>query len=205
MNDIVISEPDDVCLFETASGQHGYFTSAQARHCGFSRFLLAHHARTGRMIRIRRGLYRLRDYPSFPREEVVAAWLAVGKDATVVSHDSALDLHELSDVIPYRVHLTVPRTRRYLPKLPGVAVHTTTRPLGPTDVVVREGMRVTSPARTILDAAEIGTAPEQIEMAIHQALDLGLATRSQFERDVRQRSRRVQNLIHSTLSFYERT
>ena len=60
------------------------------------------------------GVYRFRDYPPSPREEVAAAWLAVGQDVAVVSHESALDLWDLSDVIPGAVHLTVPRAQRSL-------------------------------------------------------------------------------------------
>lgn len=78
---------------------------------------------------MRRGPCRYREYPSSPREDVLAAWLAVGKTVAVVSHDSALDLLGLSDVIPDAVHLTVPRRRRHLPALPGVKIHTTVRPL----------------------------------------------------------------------------
>jgi predicted transcriptional regulator of viral defense system len=95
----------------------------------------------------------------------------------VVSHESALALLDLSDVIPKAVHLTVPRSRRHLPTIPGVKVHTTTRPLGAGDVVERDGVRVASAARTILDAAGAGTAPEQVEVAVLQALDRGLMTR----------------------------
>ena len=84
--------PDRAGLFQLASGQRGYFTAAQARGHGFSRALLAHHARTGTLRRVRTGLYRFRDYPSTPREEVVAAWLSVGRDDAAVSHESA-DLH----------------------------------------------------------------------------------------------------------------
>ena len=91
-----------MCLFRVASGQAGYFTAAQARVCGFSRALLSHHARSGRFPRISHGLYRFREYPSSPREHVLAAWLAVGKDVSVVSHESALDLLDLSDIIPDR-------------------------------------------------------------------------------------------------------
>ncbi|MGH2588206.1 MAG: type IV toxin-antitoxin system AbiEi family antitoxin domain-containing protein, partial [Dehalococcoidia bacterium] len=136
MGDIASATPDQTCLFGVASGQHGYFTAAQARSCGFSWDLLTHHTRSGRFIRIRRGLYRLRDYPTSPREEVMAAWLAVGKDDAVVSHSSALDLLGLSDVIPNTIHITVPRARRHLPVLSGVTIHTTTRPLRSTDVTV---------------------------------------------------------------------
>src|SRR5947209_2538283 len=129
--------PDHLGLFEVASGQAGYFAAEQAQRCGFSRPLLAHHAKTGRFIRVRHGLYRLRAYPSSPREHVLAAWLAVGKEIAVVSHESALDLLDLSDVIPNAVHLTVPRSRRSFPSLPGVKIHTSSRRLRPSDLAYR--------------------------------------------------------------------
>ncbi len=188
-----------MCLFHTASGQAGYFTAAQARGCGFSRALLSHHAKSGRFIRIRHGLYRLREYPSSPREHVLAAWLAVGKDISVVSHESALDLLELSDIIPDAVHLTVPRSRRSLPRIPGVKVHTSDRPLGPGERWVRDGIAVTSATRSILDAAEKGADPEQIELAVAQAIERGLATTEEMRRATGDRSRRVADLIASAL------
>lgn len=110
------ARPDRLCLFGTASEQGGYFTAEQARACGYGFALLSHHAKTGRFIRVRRGLYRLREYPSSPREDVLAAWLALGKDVAVVSHESALDLLDLSDVIPDAAHLTVPRSRAATPR-----------------------------------------------------------------------------------------
>lgn len=48
-------------------------------------------------------------------------------------------------------------------------LHTTTAALAPSEVVTREGIRVTAPGRSIVDAASAGTAPEQIEMAVRQA------------------------------------
>ena len=205
MGDTIRSGPDYACLFRAASEQHGYFLAAQARACRFDWDLLAHHARTGRFIRVRRGLYRLRDDPSPPREEVVAAWLAVGKETAVVSHESALDLLDLSDVTPNAIHLTVPRSRRHLPTIPGVKVHTATRPLGAGDVVERDGVRVTSAARTILDAAGAGTAPEQVEMAVRQAIDRGLRTRGLHEADAGKRSRRVRELVIGAMEWMARS
>ncbi len=192
--------PDHACLFAIASEQQGYFTAAQARDCGFGWDLLAYHARHVHFIRLRRGLYRLRDYPTSRYEEVMAAWLAVGKDQAVISHESALDLLGLSNVIPSAVHLSVPRSRRHLPTLPSVTIHTTSRSLRRDDVIVREGMRLTSAARSILDAAEIGTAPEQIEMAVLQALERGLATASQLLQDAGERSQRVFRLMSGALN-----
>ena len=92
---------------------------------GYSPALLSHHARSGRFLRERRGLYRLREYPSSPREEVTAAWLAARPEHAVVSHESALDLLDLSEIIPNVIHLTVPRSRRGLEAPPGILLHTT--------------------------------------------------------------------------------
>jgi len=194
------SKPSRGGLFDVASGQGGYFTAAQALACGFSRALLAHHVKSGRFVRVRRGLYRFREYPASPREHVLAAWLAAGKDTAVVSHESALDLLDLSDVIPDAVHLTVPRTRRNLPSLSGAKIHTTSRALESEDLVVRDGMAVTSATRSILDAAEAGMAPDQVEAAVRQALDRGLATRERLLPKASKRGRRVAELIARAIS-----
>jgi predicted transcriptional regulator of viral defense system len=190
-----VLQPDRGRLFELASGQGGYFTAEDARTCGFSWALLSYHVKSGRFIRVRRGLYRLREYPSSPREHVLAAWLAVGKEVAVVSHESALDILGLSDVIPDAVHLTVPRHKRSLPSLSGVKVHTTTRPLRAEDLVTRDGMVVTSATCAILDAAEAGAAPEQIEMAVTQAMERGLTTAQGLQGSAAERGRRVAMLI----------
>lgn len=199
MGDTIETGPDERCLFETASTQHGHFTTEQAIACGYDSNLLTYHAKNGRFRRIHRGVYRLRDYPTAPRDEVVAAWLAVGKDLAVVSHESALDLFDLSDVIPNATHLTVPRTKRHAPKLPGVKIHTTTRSLARSDVVKRDGIRITSPARTIVDAADAGTGPEQVQLAIRQALQRGLTTSQRLTEAALGRSRRVRSLVSNTL------
>ena len=188
-----------MCLFHIASGQAGYFTAEQARGCGFSRALLSHHEQSGRFIRIRHGLYRFSEYPSSPREHVLAAWLAVGKDIAVVSHESALDLLDLSDVIPDAVHLTVPRSRRSLQSIPGVKIHTTDRVIEPGERWVREGMVITSATRSILDTAEKGADPEQSELAVAQAIERGVATTEALRRAAGRRSRRVAELIAGSL------
>src|SRR5450759_1565970 len=162
------TRPDHGALFAIATEQAGYFTTAQARDCGFNSPLLTHHAKSGRFVRVARGLYRLRDYPSSPREELIAAWLRLAPDAAI-SHYPALEVLILSDIIPGSIHLTVPRARRRLARLPGVSTHTTTRPLGAADVFTREGLRMTTPARTIVDVAESGAAPEQVIAATRQA------------------------------------
>lgn len=191
--------PNHEELFATASAQAGYFTTAQAEACGFSSALLTHHAKSGRFVRVARGLYRLRDYPDETNEEIVAAWLRQAPNA-VVSHESALLLLGLSDVIADKVHLTVPRARRRLVNQPGVVIHTTTRPLAEADVLSRQGVRVTGPERTIVDVAEVGVAPDQVVAAVHSALDRSLTTSSRLRDAARTRSRRVQRLVDQALT-----
>jgi len=200
MNDTTAAaRPDSTALFATASEQAGYFTAAQARTAGYSWPLVSYHARQGRFVRVARGLYRLRDYPSSPREELIAAWLRLAPDAAV-SHESALEALGLSDVIPDSIHLTVPRARRKLSRTPGVSIHTTIRPLEVTDILTRDGVRLTAPARTIVDVAEAGTAPEQVVFATRQAMERGLTTATRVRAAARSRSRRVRDLIETALA-----
>jgi predicted transcriptional regulator of viral defense system len=204
MMETTTPKPSHARLFEIASEQGGYFTATQARACGFSNALLAHHAKSGRFLRVHRGLYRLREYPSSSREDVIAAWLATGREVAVVSHESALDILGLSDVVPELVHLIVPRAKRYRAASRGVAIHTTTRRLDKSDVVVRNGIRLTAAARSIIDAAETGTAPEQIMAAIGQALDRGMATESKLLAAARVRGTRVESLVRQALEEQRR-
>ena len=158
--------------------------------------------RSGRYQRVRRGLDRLSDFPGSSHQEVREKWLAVGPERAVISHESALDLHGLSDVLPNTVHLLVSRDDRGIKPPAGVTVHTTTKAFDPSDVVIREGMRVTDPVRSILDAAEAGTAPEQIEMAVRQALAEGLATRRRLLTQADRRPERVSELIRRAVEQY---
>lgn len=190
-----IPNPDARGLHQAAYAQDGYFTSRQAGESGFSPQLLAHHVRSGRYERVHRGLYRLSGYPGSSHEELRAKWLAADGDRAVISHQSALSLHELSDILPSAVHLLVDRRDRGLKPSKGVDLHTTSIPLAASDVVTREGMRVTSAVRSILDSASTGAQPEQIEMAIGQALERGLTTPKQLSEQAAGRSRRVRDLI----------
>src|ERR1700691_441139 len=143
----VDQKPDLQALHRLAYSQDGLFTTRQAQERGVSAQLLAHYARSGRFQRMRQGLYRLSDYPSGEHEEIRAAWLTVGTDRAVVSHESALLLHGLSDVLPNTVHLLVSREHRGVRAPSGVTLHTATAPIPDSDITTRNGIRVSNPAR----------------------------------------------------------
>jgi len=191
--------PNESCLIETVTTQAGYFTSRQARDCGYSWALLSHHAATGRFVRARRGLYRLRDYPSSTHEEVMAAWLAAGPGA-VISHESALEILGVGDTVPDRIHVTVPRSSRGSRRPRGVAVHTSEQSLPPQDVVVRNGMRVTAPVRTIIDVTRAGLGPDLVSQAINELIDRGLATDDQVCTAANRQGGRVSRTIRDLMA-----
>jgi predicted transcriptional regulator of viral defense system len=191
-----MSDVDHDALYMRAESQAGYFTAGQAIEAGMDRATLRHHARPGgRYLRVGRGLYRLRHFPTSPHEHVMAAWLPLRGNGAVVSHESALELHDLSDVIPDAVHLTVPRSERGIRSRAGVRLHTSEDPPRGKEVRQIAGLPVSGPERSILDALESGAQPEQIEMAIHQALGRGLTTRSRLRRSAGSRSERVRHFV----------
>lgn len=199
MHDISARAPRYPELHALAATQSGYFTAHDARQVGYSWSLLSHHARTGLFRRVSRGVYRLRDHPSSAGEELAMAQIILGPSA-VISHESALDVLDLSDVIPDSVHVTVPRSRRSLPPPPGVTLHTVTRPLSPEEVVLRGPLRVTSPARTIADVGAAGLAPDVVDDAVRDALARGLVTPAALRRAADNRSRRVHDLVERAIA-----
>lgn len=191
--------PNPTALHRRAYSQDGYFNAAQARECGVSRQLLAHHVRSGRYERVRRGLYRLTGFPGSNSEQVRAKWMAVGAGRALVSHESALELHGLSDVMPNAVHLLVARKDRGIKPPAGVVIHTTSTPWGPDDVTTIDGIRATAPARAIADAAAAGMATEQVEMAVRQALDQGLADVERLQAEVARHGDRVRRVVQAAI------
>jgi predicted transcriptional regulator of viral defense system len=161
--------PDHRELYVIAESQGGYFTAAQAREAGFSGELVSYHARVGRFDRVAHGVFRLRQFPGSPNEDLFTAQLRAGPES-VVSHDSALALYELSDVLPAEVHLTVPRSASR--RRPGIRQHT--RRIAPGEVTVWEGLRVTTVPRTLADIARSGISDDRVRQAAQEAVDRGM-------------------------------
>jgi predicted transcriptional regulator of viral defense system len=171
--------PDWDRLFETAAGQSGYVTTRQAAEAGYSTHLLRKHIHAGRVTRPQRGIYRLVHFPVGEHEELVTAWLW-SERAGVISHQTALSLHGLSDVLPAHVHLTLPeawRRRRF--RVPaGVVLHHAD--VAPEDRSWFGPVPATSASRTLGDCAKSGLSPELLRQAAQQALRRGLVTRSEL-------------------------
>lgn len=160
-----------------AFGQAGYFTAAQALTVGYTYQAQKHHADTGNWVRVDRGLFRLPEWPPGAGDTYVRWCLWSGQRA-VISHESALRVHGLSDVDPPKVHLAVPPGFAARDDL--VVLHHTL--LTPDDWDARPGWRVTTPLRTLVDAADGPLSQETIDGAVTDALRLGLTTRRRLLR-----------------------
>jgi predicted transcriptional regulator of viral defense system len=166
-------------LATLAADQGGYFTAKQAREAGYNYPHLEYHLSVGNFERVGHGLYRFPTAPRAEHDELIrlSLWSRNQKDLpqAVVSHASALVLHELTELLPNRIHLSVPRSFRKAPPR-GCVLHKTT--LLPEDVEERAGFRVTTPLRTLLDAATGEVSQEQLEKAVTVALARGLVRRA---------------------------
>ena len=172
--------PDWTTLYALAATQDGHFTTSQAADAGYSRPLLDHHVKAGRFLRILRGIYRLRDFPSADHEDLVVAWLWSDQQG-VVSHETALLLHGLSDVLPDRVDLTVPAAwlARRLKVPPLVRLHHADVPVA--DRAWSGPIPVTSPLRTLADCVSDHVQPDLIAQAVRDGLRRGLFTRRELD------------------------
>ncbi len=168
-------------LFSKALEQGGYFTAKQAREAGYDYPHLDYHVSTGNFERVEHGLYRLTSLPPREHDDLVrlTLWSRNRQDEpqAVVSHESALVLHDLSELLPAEIHLTVPPTFRKDPPA-GCVLHKAR--LAPKEIEERTGFRVTAPLRTLLDVAASGVPEEQLQKAVADALARGLVRRNKL-------------------------
>ncbi len=167
-------------LFEIAEGQQGYFTTKQAADAGYQLGSQAHHAKSGNWIRVERGIYRLARFPSSSEEQLViySCWSRnrAGDREGVYSHQTALSIHELSDVNPSKLHMTVPSAFRRSARVPKILVLHRAN-LDEKDVELRQGFSVTRPLRAIADLAETESVSRGIvKQALTEGRQRGLIT-----------------------------
>jgi hypothetical protein len=163
----------DEAVYALAEAQHGYFTTAQAEAAGLRRNMLTKMAIRGAVERVSRGVYRITHFPISPFSQYVEAMLwPEGGVQAVISHQSALAFHGLSDVSPSKIHITLPRSHRVRREPPKhLALHY--GPLDESDVQVLEGVSVTTPARSIGDAHSAHLSRALLRQAIEQGRETG--------------------------------
>jgi very-short-patch-repair endonuclease len=130
--------------------QHdGVITLEQARQAGLSRHAVDRRVRKGHWRRCSRGVYFADDRPFTDAARVRAAVWGYGAEASA-SGLAAAWWHSLTKFPPEIVEVTVPRTSHH-PHRNGVRMRR--RDLARSDVVERNGMRVTELGLTVVEAA----------------------------------------------------
>ena len=172
-------------LFEIADRQQGFFTAKQAEKCGYPRSNFHLRLASGEWTQEGKGIYRLGLYPVTDRPELVLwyLWSRNRQDIPqgVWSHATALDIHELSDVMPAKMNMTVPlnfRRRIEIPKI--LCLHYGN--LEESDIEERQGYKVTIPLKTIIDIIDAGNIADNfIKQAMYQALERGLVLEDELK------------------------
>ncbi len=157
-----------------AARQDTIITYEQLLDAGVRRGAIAHRVRTGRLVRLHRGIYSVVAPPHPPQVALRAALLAA-RDAALGYRTGAawwLLVPSLPAVVDVVVRGRSPRMRD------GVCVHRS-KHLTADDVTTHRGLPVTTPVRTLIDFAAV--APEaEVARAAAEAQVLRLATATEL-------------------------
>lgn len=86
----------------------GILRTSQAKKLGINEYTLVQMTEAGLLIREARGLYRLADLPPLSNPDLVKVSMRVPD--SVICLISALNFHNLTTQIPYRVYIALPRS-----------------------------------------------------------------------------------------------
>lgn len=154
-------------------------TVEQARRAGVRPQRLAEMARRGALRRKGLALYRLDPFPTHELDSYRKATLWPYPVEGVLSNETALDLYELSDVNPAKIHVTLPsgyRIRRR--KAPALYVlhHDD---LDGRDVTRHEGLPIVTPAKAIHQCHRAHFRRDLLRQALEDAKRRGLVSRTE--------------------------
>lgn len=154
----------DAIIAVVAARQHGLVAYRQLLAAGIGRGAIEHRIRTGRLIRVQRGVYAVGHVHESGLVRRMAAVLTCG-DGAVLSHLGALAHWELRGSSARKIHVTVPR-RNASRSRAGIVVHRSLV-LPPSETATHRAIPVTSVARSLLDGAAI-LAPHALSRAVER-------------------------------------
>jgi predicted transcriptional regulator of viral defense system len=169
---------DQRSLWKQARDQHGVLSRQQLIDCGVDDDGIRHRLRNGRLRRIYPGVYAVTQLPLTQEGEWMAALLACGESAAI-SHDSAVALWRIATRPTEPIHVSVLSQRR---SRDDIEVHRRTA----LKTTTRHGIRVTTPAQTLIDIAR---SPD-IEQAIGEAVLKRLVSLDALRKAARKAGRR---------------
>lgn len=135
--------------------QNGAITGEQLHRAGLTHSAIRARVARGRLVRLFRGVYAVGDPELLPLVWPTAALLSIGPRA-LLSHRSAAAVWQLAESDPQTIDVTVVDANPH-PRA-GVRLHRV-KQLHHSDATTRFNLRVTSPARTMIDfAAQAGSS-----------------------------------------------
>jgi predicted transcriptional regulator of viral defense system len=164
-------------ILSLAAEQNGFVRTREVRELDIDPRRLNDYARRGLAEHVGRGLYRIELVPHGDFDEFARATQWPDGRGTL-SGETALDLHELCDVSPAHIDVTVPsgyRTHRRVPTR--YRLHR--RDLASDEVTWLQAVPIVTPARAIADGIDLGLRPTLIDQAIDTAAREALITTDQ--------------------------
>ncbi len=171
-------------LAELAADQFGLVTLADAKDVGYDPNTVAKLATRGQLERLSRGVYRVPFLAGGEMAAYMAAALWPQGARGVLTHETALDLWDVSDVNPTKLHITVPkdhRPQRSIPK--GYVIHR--EDLDPAEVSAIAGVPVVKLAHAIRQAAAEHVGRDLLEQATRHGRERGLLSATEQEQLVK--------------------
>jgi very-short-patch-repair endonuclease len=176
--------------WKLAANQHGVVARRQLLVAGFTSDEIQRRISKGRLHPVWRGVYAIGRPRLTQRGWWMAAVLGCGADA-VLSHSAAAALWAIKAQraagpdrrLASLIEVSVPTEARRRRK--GIRLHR--RLLSPEDLTRRDGIPVTTPARTLIDLATV-LQPDRLEAAVNEADKMGLIDPETLRQAVDERS-----------------
>lgn len=166
-------------LSASVAGSEGYFNRAEARAVGMSDTVFEEALREGKIETVATEVYHFSHFARADREELMTLWIQTDRQG-VFSHETALLLHELSDILPRRQHIMVPSGFDAGARSFDASVELLRGDVADDEKCWLGPVPYTSALRTLRDCIDIGVSPDLIEQAIEQGLDRGVFTAAQI-------------------------
>lgn len=146
-------------LVGLSRAQNGAITARQLYGAGLTREGIRARVRRGRLIPLFRGVYAVGDPQLLPFARLAAVLLSLGPSA-LLSHRSAAAVWGLVQPDPDTIDATA--VGRHPGSRPGLRLHRI-KHLHPADTATHQSLRLTSPARTMIDFAAQATSSELLD------------------------------------------
>ncbi|MEP7121708.1 MAG: DUF4365 domain-containing protein [Byssovorax sp.] len=172
-------------LTKIAGHNEGYFARADGRAAGATEAVFDALVSERKIEQITSDVFHLNHFARSDHEQLVSLWLQTDRRG-ILSHDTALLLHEISDIAPKRRHITVPPGwdpgERKLDRK--IVLHHAA--VGEDEIRWLGPVPYTAPLRTLRDCIAAHLPPDLIAQAIANGLRLGMFTEADLPLDVHQ-------------------